>query len=380
MASARHAEIAGAGIGGLTAATALALRGWTVRVHERAPYLRDIGVGTTVWQNGLRVLEAIGARDEVISCGTRIAQLEIIDENLKSMRLHKYNDTDDQAIVVLRVDLHRALVNAARRVGVEIVVSSPAAAADPDGILIMENGDRFHADLVIGADGYYSKVRDSLQLAEEFGSVTEAYIGRMTVPRETRTEFETIQDYWSGSRRMGVLGCGDMYYLFMSAPENCPHNREEVRTRSVYKPVWAEAFPSLADKIAQADGEMIWGRYPIVRCRKWSTGRAAIFGDAAHAMPPTMAQGAGCAMVNALGLAEAVTDETDMPAALALWEARERPMTEITQRWAVLYTTVAKLWPENLLPIRSEIVTSVFDSPGMVSHFTAVTRHVAGAH
>jgi 2-polyprenyl-6-methoxyphenol hydroxylase-like FAD-dependent oxidoreductase len=89
-----------------------------------------------------------------------------------------------------------------------------------------------------------------------------------------------------------------------------------------------------------------------------------------------LAQGAGCAMVNALALAEAVNSNTDIPSALADWERRERPVTEITQRWAVLYTTIAKRWPDALGPLRSEIVASAFASPNLVSHFTTVVRHV----
>ena len=380
MADGRHAEIAGAGIGGLTLATALVLQGWSVRVHERASQLRDIGVGTTVWQNGCRVLRAIGAFDEVSRHGTRIERMEILDEQSRTLRVHRYNDVDDQALVVLRIDLHRALVNAALAAGAEIITSSPAAAADPNGVLVLETGERLQADLVAGCDGYYSKVRDSLGVAEEFGAVTEAYIGRTTVPRPTRSATETIQDYWLGSRRLGVLSCGDAYYLFMSAPENCPYNREEVRTRRLDKKVWSDAFPLLADKIMAAESEVVWGRYPIVRCRTWSNGRTAVLGDAAHAMPPTLAQGAGCAMVNALALAMAVRDNPDIEAALLQWEKRERPMTELTQRLAVLYTTLAKRWPENLLAMRSEIIGFAFGSPEFESHFTKVTRHVVGSH
>jgi 2-polyprenyl-6-methoxyphenol hydroxylase-like FAD-dependent oxidoreductase len=146
------------------------------------------------------------------------------------------------------------------------------------------------------------------------------------------------------------------------------------------KPVWIEAFPFLGDKLRQADGEVIWGRYPIVRCHRWSNGLAAILGDAAHAMPPTLAQGAGCAMTNALALAESVSSNTDVRAALADWERRERPVTEITQRWAVLYTTIAKRWPDALVPVRSEIVASAFASPELVLHFTTVVRHVVHAN
>jgi 2-polyprenyl-6-methoxyphenol hydroxylase-like FAD-dependent oxidoreductase len=374
----RRVEIAGAGLGGLTLAAALAQRGWRVRMHEQAPQLRELGVGTSVWENGCRALEAIGAFEEFRLQATPIARNEVYDERRRLMRLHHYNPAGDRGFVTLRVDLHRALVNAALRAGVEIVTSSPVAAADPDGVLVLESGERLAADLVIGCDGYYSKVRQSLGVAVETGSVTDAHIGRVTVAREPSSEDETIQEYWSGGRRIGVLSCGSRSYLFVSAPEGCPHNRDEVESRSLNKNVWIEAYPFLKDKLQQADDEVIWGRYPIVRCREWSVGRAAIVGDSAHAMPSTLAQGAGTAMTNALALAYAVQDASDIPQALRSWEQQHRPVTEITQRWAVLYAVISVRWPDNLLDLRSAIVSEAFASPNVLAHFLTAARHVVG--
>ena len=62
----RHAEIAGAGFAGLTAACALAQRGWSVRVHERGQRLRTTGAGIYIYENGLRVLAAVGAYEEAV--------------------------------------------------------------------------------------------------------------------------------------------------------------------------------------------------------------------------------------------------------------------------------------------------------------------------
>lgn len=284
MAARRHAEIAGAGLGGLTLAAALAQRGWSVRVHERAPQLRDLGVGTSIWENGHKALDAVGALDEVMSYGTRIVRAELIDHNMRVVRLQEYNDTDNRALVVLRVDHHRALVNAARKAGVEIVTGSPAVEADPDGALILESGKRMPADLVVGCDGYNSKVRDSLGLGEQVGFVTEAFTGRFTVPREVLPEFEINKNFWAGHRRCGVLSCGHVNYIYLCAPEHCPHNPEEVRTKSFNRAIWAEAFPHLADLFKRADTEVIWNRYNMARCRAWSSGRAAILGDSAHSM------------------------------------------------------------------------------------------------
>jgi 2-polyprenyl-6-methoxyphenol hydroxylase-like FAD-dependent oxidoreductase len=376
MTARRHAEIAGAGLGGLTLAAALAQRGWSVRVHERAAHLRDLGVGTSIWENGHRALEAVGALDEVLNCGTPIGRAELIDHRLRALRVQEHNTTDDRALVVLRVDHHRALVNAARKAGVEIVTGSPAKGADPDGTLILESGDRLRADLVVGCDGYHSKVRDSLGLGQEVGFVTEAYTGRLTVPREVQPEVEINQNFWSGHRRCGLLGCGNVHYIYLCAPEHCPDNPEEVRTKSFNQKLWSDAFPQVAERFNRAQGDVIWNRYVISRCHAWSAGRAAILGDSAHSMPPLLAQGAGCAMANAVALAEWVKGDVDIPAALKDWERSERPITDITQRWAVLSLIMAKRWPLNLLDMRSDMMAEAFSSSGLMAHYLSAARHV----
>jgi 2-methyl-3-hydroxypyridine 5-carboxylic acid dioxygenase len=76
------------------------------------------------------------------------------------------------------------------------------------------------------------------------------------------------------------------------------------------------------------------GRYDVyetTRLDRWSVGRVAIVGDAAHALPPTLAQGACLAMMNALSLAEIVTDGTDVVMSLQRWEMQERALTDHTQ-------------------------------------------------
>jgi 2-polyprenyl-6-methoxyphenol hydroxylase-like FAD-dependent oxidoreductase len=98
--------------------------------------------------------------------------------------------------------------------------------------------------------------------------------------------------------------------------------------------------------------------------------------DSAHAMPPLLAQGAGCAMANALALAEAVKDDVDIPSALVGWERRERPVTDITQRWAVLSLVLAKRWPLDLIDMRSDMMAEAFSSPGLLAHYLSATRHV----
>jgi 2-polyprenyl-6-methoxyphenol hydroxylase-like FAD-dependent oxidoreductase len=96
-----------------------------------------------------------------------------------------------------------------------------------------------------------------------------------------------------------------------------------------------------------------------------------VLGDAAHAMAPYLAQGAGHAMMNALGLAAALAGSPDLPAALDLWERRERPLTEHTQRWTRIYGTTMFL-PEVLKRafIRLERI------PWVAEQYVRVANHV----
>src|SRR5690606_10692015 len=94
-----------------------------------------------------------------------------------------------------------------------------------------------------------------------------------------------------------------------------------------------------------------WDRFMVVGMPRWSKGRVAILGDAAHAMAPNLGQGGACAMMSALGLAVALDEASDVPAALALWEKRERPLIDHTQRLSTFYSALTT-WPG---PLRSAV-------------------------
>ncbi|MDQ6691653.1 MAG: FAD-dependent monooxygenase, partial [Candidatus Dormibacteraeota bacterium] len=79
MRESRHAEIAGAGFGGLTLGILLAQRGWSVRVHERSEEIREIGAGIFLHNNGLLVLEEAGLMDELSRRGTRLLRDQMVD-------------------------------------------------------------------------------------------------------------------------------------------------------------------------------------------------------------------------------------------------------------------------------------------------------------
>ena len=116
----RHAEIVGAGFAGLTAACALAQRGWSVRVHERADALRTTGAGIYIYENGLRVLEAVGAYDAAVKGAPFAHTREVRDDQNRTISVHRWGGSRVYSIV--RQTVINALADAARRAGVEIVL------------------------------------------------------------------------------------------------------------------------------------------------------------------------------------------------------------------------------------------------------------------
>ena len=142
----RHAEIAGAGFGGLVAAVALAQRGWSVRVHERTPAIRAEGFAIAMQPNMLRVLESLGLRERILSGGLLIVRRETRngrDEVTMSLR-------GQGAHRVSRQHILNVLAAEAAALGVAIAPESPVAGADPAGELHLADGRRLSADLVVG--------------------------------------------------------------------------------------------------------------------------------------------------------------------------------------------------------------------------------------
>jgi 2-polyprenyl-6-methoxyphenol hydroxylase-like FAD-dependent oxidoreductase len=340
-------EIAGAGIGAMTAAAAFALRGWAVTVHETQPRLREAGAGIYVWENGFRVLEALGAYDDAIRDAHRGYKSRIRGPNNELMEERSH--ADERVYAVVRQNLVNALAKVATDNGATIVCGSTAVGALPEGKLLFSDGTSADADLVIGMDGVGSRVRDSLGLLRSLEMLPDGSIRAMipTLPGEYDTEEGRIFiENWSGNRRLIITPINkDVTYLAFT----CLDSDVEAKQVPIHKALWTRTFPHLAHYIDRVE-DARWDVFSTIKVKAWSVGHVAIAGDAAHAQPPNLGQGGGMAMQNALGLAvalEGVTDRSDIPAALVAWETRERPLVEHCQKWSALYGELT-YWPDEL--------------------------------
>jgi 2-polyprenyl-6-methoxyphenol hydroxylase-like FAD-dependent oxidoreductase len=370
-----HAEIAGAGFGGLTAAIALRRRGWSVHVHERRATLAGEGYGIAIHNNMARIFASIGLLERVLAGGMKIDRRDSLDAAGQVVMSRK---TARSPYRVDRQHIIALLAERAHELGAEITFGSQVAGANPDGTLMLDGGERRRADLVVAADGVNSAIRDRLGLLGRriWGRDCGA---RITIPRR---EDEIAEDdrggtvmieAWADKRR--VLFCPVTkreFYVLLT----CTVADRRAAQSPIDPDEWARSFPTLRPMFHRMQREADWAQshwahFQTIRLKRWWKGRVAVLGDAAHAMPPYLAQGAGHAMMNALGLAAALAEARDLPAALTAWERRERPLTEHTQRWTRIYGTTMFL-PKPLK--RAAILIEKL--PWVAHQYVRVANHV----
>jgi 2-polyprenyl-6-methoxyphenol hydroxylase-like FAD-dependent oxidoreductase len=354
----RHAEIAGAGFAGMTLAAALAQRGWSVRIHERASECRQFGAGIWIWENGLRVLDALGVIESALDGAVMNPRWESYDERGKLISRTTFGDhqTGGRTYCIVRQQLFEAIQAAALRNGVEILTDSKAAGATPEGQLITET-HVWPADLVVGADGVNSAVRESLGLLHYRWKHGDSAI-RVIIPRTEEEaaadKWSNVYEWWNGPRRVLYTPCSrHQVYLCLTSRTN----DTAAFGVPIPKESWVQSFPHIAHLLERMPDSGRSDIFETIYAKRWFRGRTALVGDAAHGMVPGLGQGCGCALHNAFALATILEQTSSVEKALLLWERRGLAMTRHTQRWSWI------LWPMTTVP--APVARSVFNFPGL---------------
>lgn len=366
MSTPRHAEVAGAGIAGLAVATALAQRGWTVRVHERYPAVREVGAGIALGKNGVDALRELGALDEAVGDGQRISSWTVGDQWGGTLQEEK---VAVDLYSARRESLQRSLLTTARAAGVEILTGSAVSGAD-SGALLTERGERFPADLVVGADGVGSRVRQSQQAAYGSRRVDLKVASlRFIIDRVDSDPVHEQPEWLSGNRRVGLLPlAGGKIAMYMF----CPPGDTRGRALPIDTASWTASFPHLRSVFERLPAEGTWLHVRETRTRRWVSGSTVLLGDAAFSMAPNMGQGGCTALHAAVTLAEYVNRDLPITESLAAWEAYERPYVDYVQTWSRRYSRIVSQWPLPLLRLRSPLYRALSRSKRLASRFAGV--------
>ncbi|WP_206456359.1 FAD-dependent monooxygenase [Aurantimonas marina] len=347
----RPITIIGAGMGGLTAALALADRGFSVEIFERAEQMREVGAGLQLSPNALRVLGGLGLMDALLVHGTRaqdvilrraftgrrIASIPVVaNDGMPYVSIHR---ADLQTVLLRAVDRSPAIT---LRLGASLQALTPARSGLDLWFTGSEARHRHHASLVVGADGVHSSIARRLGLAAATSAGTIAWRG--CVSRATGDDVTPGIEAWLGPRRHAIaypISGGRETNLVLIEPMN--------RTTEADPTGLAHRFRSwdrrLTSMIAAAGDMTGWPLNVVPPTRSWRhlDDRLILIGDAAHAMLPYAAQGAGMAIEDAAVLADTLARAPTQSAALAHYESERRPRIARVRRRVLFHRLIYHL-------------------------------------
>jgi len=328
--------IIGGGIGGLNAAISLLRAGVDVHVFERARAIHEVGAGIAVTPNAVRILYRNGLAgtldqggvktlawdyrrwaDGHLVCRSPIAGAMETAFGFPLYHMHRAD---------LVMGMMQALPPERLHVGhncVHFVDHGDQVEAEFD------NGARFQADLLVGADGIRSIVRQTLFGPEQprfTGSV--AYRGLVPSERLAHLKLEATAQIWMGPGRSFVhyFVRSQQLVNFVAQLERESWTKESWTDRGEVADVLAAYegwHPQIRSILEAVDGTFLWALFDRQPMPRWSVGRATLLGDACHPMLPSKAQGSAQAIEDGAALAQCLSQagKSDVPSALQKYEA-----------------------------------------------------------
>jgi 2-polyprenyl-6-methoxyphenol hydroxylase-like FAD-dependent oxidoreductase len=343
--------VAGAGIGGLTAAVALRRAGWTVTVLERARQLEPVGSGLGLGPNALHALDAIGLGGEVQRFSAVQGTGGIRRPDGRWLVRADLGAIADRfgapQVMALRADLVGLLATrlpeGALRTGVTVTgvdaggPDQPARVATSDGDLV--------ADLVIAADGIDSVIRRALFPGHPGPRYAGLAAWRFTVDAQAAgaCPVEPAETWGRGALFGAVPLAGGRVYCYASAavpPGQAQANPVTELERRFGG--WHEPIPALISSVAPAAvlrNDVYWIAEPLAAYHR---GRVALVGDAAHAMTPHLGQGACQAIEDAVVLAAMASPGADLAPYTRARMRRTRMVADGSYRASRLTSTTSR--------------------------------------
>ena len=313
--------VVGCGLGGAAAALALARKGLRVRVLEQAPELGVIGYGIQLGPNVFPMLDRLGVTDAVLAHAIiprAVLMLDSVDAgviaNIPTGASFRARFTRPY-VVIHRVDLHRALLDACRSLdNVELMPATGVAAFEDLGGRVRvttEDNRTIEGAALIAADGLNSTVR--AQMLNEGGPRMIGFVAHRTIVPMAELRADVRRDdvvLWSGPGFHIVhypLRAGTLFNIVAVFRTSTYAEKGDIaRYRAELDRTYRDSHPSMKALLAMMSLERRWpisDRDPI---RHWSKGRVTLLGDAAHPTLQSLAQGACMAIEDAVCLAQAI--------------------------------------------------------------------------
>lgn len=332
--------VVGAGMGGLAAAAALDQLGFEVRVHEQAERFSRLGAGIQMSPNAMKVLRGLGVEDRVraVAFQPETWMNRRWDSGEMMFELPLGRDAERRYgapyLQMHRGDLHDALLSVVP--GARLSRGKRLVDIEPGPVLCFADGSKEAADLVVGADGLHSRVREIL-FAPEAPRATGRVAYRATFEAALMDrEVGGCTKWWGEDRHIVIYyttARRDELYFVTSLPD--PDWDDESWSATGEMSTVREAFygfhedvGAVLDACPAVHRWAILDRAPLDR---WHGEGVVLIGDAAHPMTPYMAQGAAMALEDGVMLARALAGSDDIQTALNRFETSRMARTAEAQ-------------------------------------------------
>ena len=339
--------IVGAGIGGLVSALCLNKKGYEVEIYEQSEVLSELGAGVQLSPNATRVLDYLELTDDLKPHVFEPRSFQFL--NYKTEKIISKRDLgskiqDDFGFPnfdVHRADLQKVLLNKVEEKGIKIYSNMKVidVGNEENKSYIKINEEKIKADIVIGADGIHSVVREKLFEKKE-PSFTGNVAWRMLIPVDSLPRDLILPDttVWLGPKKHFVsyhvsggknLNCVCLVEQDGWTNESWSERGNIEDLREVYNG-WNQTIETLL-KIANPNTLYRWALHDRPPMKQWSKGRITLLGDAAHPMLPFLAQGAAMAIEDGAVLADCISIYDDNEKSLKYFEQIRRPRTSFVQ-------------------------------------------------
>jgi 6-hydroxynicotinate 3-monooxygenase len=348
----RRVAVVGAGLGGLTAAGFLQRTGFAVKVYEQAPAFSRIGAGIILSANVTKVLRRLGLEDELIAAGIKSqSYVSRAWDTGETMAEFVFDAEAERHYGGPYVHIHRGDLHAVLERG----VAAGTIAFDYQLVdlketngalrLIFANGATAEADIVIGADGIRSKVREFVVGPEppQFVGVA-AYRAIFPAARLNGLKIPDCTKWWGADRHClpyYLTGRRDEVYAIGVVPAAGWDGDEAwvPATREQYIESFVGFHADLQRVLQAVDSVSLWPIFDRERNDRWNGGRMVLLGDACHPMRPFMAAGGAMAVEDAAILSRSLAAFDDPADAFRCYEA-----TRIPRAGKVQEISIANTW------------------------------------
>lgn len=324
--------IIGGGITGLTTALALQKVGISCVVFEQAKELKEIGAGIWLQPNAVKVLDWLGIMNEIKKQGIELNKIEITNAKLLPFKKIKNEMVQDEegnkTIAIHRARLQKFLFNQVSQ-STEVIFNSRFVAYKQNNseiILKFQNGEE-RVDVLLGADGIHSSVRQSLFPASSLrssGQVCWRGVSKMNLPAHLKN---LGREAWGNLIRFGFsqIYTNEVYW-FAVANEKHLNKPQKVDNKKYIADLFQGFSPVIKELVANTDSTAIHQTIlqDLKRLPRWYDNHICLIGDAAHAATPNMGQGACQGIEDAYYLCQLFSKSLPLGEVFRLFELKRR--------------------------------------------------------